>query len=580
MRNAQVADLLNKIADLLELKNENAFKIRAYREAARRIEGLPEDVAALADEGRLREIHGVGESIAEKVREYLEAGRSAYLEELEATVAPGISELLSIPGVGAKKAQLFFKELGISTLDQLEEAARSHKLCKLPGFQEKTEENVLLGIQRLRRASARLLLGEALPAAEEVVELLRPSGDILRVDTCGSIRRMKETIGDIDILAASNNPDAAIDAFAALPLVKSILAKGSTKASVLTHADLQIDLRVVPPEDYGAALQYFTGSKDHNIQLRGLAERQGLKVNEYGVFRVDTDERIAGATEEEVYGALGLSWIPPEMRERRGEIEAAASNSLPKLIEIGDIRGDLHTHTNWSDGHDSLEAMARAARDRGYEYLVVSDHSVSMGFIRGLTVERIAEQRREIQLLNARMPGFRVLTGIEVNIRSDGSLDYEDEVVSRFDLVTASIHSGFAQSREKITSRLIRAIESPHVDVIGHPTGRLIGKRDPYDADMEAVMRAAARAGTALEINSQPDRLDLRDSDAHLGKQIGVTFAINSDAHSAGQLGFVRYGAATARRGWLEKADVLNAMPLAELLKRLKRKAAWRSVSP
>ncbi|MDO8682454.1 MAG: DNA polymerase/3'-5' exonuclease PolX [Armatimonadota bacterium] len=572
MRNQQVAQFLNSIADLLELKNENAFKIRAYHEAARRIESLAEDIEKVAREGRLKDIHGVGESIAEKVEEFLQTGRSTYLEDLEKSVAPGMAEILNIPGVGAKKAQLFFKELGVSTLDQLEEAAKTHKLCKLPGVLEKTEENVLIGIQRLRQSSGRLLLGTALPAAEEIVQLLQPHEEILRIDACGSIRRMKDTIGDIDILTASTEPDKAIDTFTSLPIVKLVLAKGPTKASVLTDADLQIDLRVVPPEDYGAALQYFTGSKEHNIQLRGLAESQGFKVNEYGVFRVKTNEKVAGETEEEVYNVLGLEWMPPEMRERTGEIEAAASGSLPKLIEQAEIKGDLHAHTNWSDGSDTLEAMAQAARDRGYEYLVISDHSVSMGFIKGLTVERVAEQRRQIQLLNARMPNFRILTGIEVNIRSDGTLDYDDEVASRFDVVTASIHSGFAQSREKITSRLIRAAENPHVDVIGHPTGRLIARRDPYEVDLEEVMRVCARTGTALEINSQPDRLDLKDSDARLAKSLGVTLAIDSDAHTTSQLGLIRYGVATARRGWIEKKDVLNALPLADLMKRLKRK--------
>ena len=577
MRNAQVAGLLNKIADILELKSENSFKIRAYHEAARRIESLPEDIAVVAREDRLKDIQGVGGSIAEKIHEFLETGRSGYLEELEKSIPPGMLELLQIPGVGAKKAQLFFEELGITTLDQLEEAARGHRLRKLPGMHEKTEENVLVGIQRLREAGQRLLLGTALPAAEEVIELLRPRNEIIRAQTCGSIRRMKETIGDMDILAASNEPAAAIAAFVSLPVVKLTLARGPTKASILTHADLQIDLRVVSPEQYGAALQYFTGSKDHNIQLRSLAERHGLKVNEYGVFRVRDSERIAGETEEDVYRALGLDWMPPELRERTGEIEAAASGALPKLVELEDITGDLHAHTDWSDGADTLEAMGQAARDRGYEYLVISDHSVSMGFVRGLTVERIAEQRRRIQVLNAQTPGFRLLAGIEVNIRSDGTLDYPDDVVAQFDVVTASIHSGLSQNGEKITSRMIAAIENPHVDVIGHPTGRLIGKRQPCELDMEAILEAAARTGTALEVNSQPDRLDLKDSQIRLAKRLGVTIAVNSDAHSAGQLGFVRYGLGTARRGWIERENVLNTLPTSDLLKRLKRKGLSRA---
>ena len=578
MRNQQVAHLLSNIADLLEIKGESLFKIRAYREAARRIEGLSEDIAGLAANNRLKDIPGVGESIAQKTTEYLETGRLAYYEELRDSVAPGLAELLEIPGVGARKAQLFSHELGISTVDQLERAAIEHRLSTLPGIQVKAEENILLGIQRLRQARSRLTLGVALPTAEEIVGLLQAYPQILRVDTCGSIRRMQETIGDIDILAASENAEAAIDAFLSLPVMKTTLAQGPTKASALTHADLQVDLRVVRPDQYGAALQYFTGSKDHNVQLRGLAEKQGLKVNEYGVFRTDDNNKVAGETEEGVYEVLGLHWMPPELRQRTGEIEAAGSGSLPKLIEAANLRGDLHTHTTWSDGSDSLEAMAHAARERGYDYIVITDHSVSMGFIHGLTEERIEEQRREIHLLNARMPGFRVLQGIEVNIRSDGTLDYDDEVLSRFDVVTASIHSGLAQSRDKITSRMIAAIENPNVDVIGHPTGRLMGKRSAYDVDMEAVMRAAVASGTALEVNSQPDRLDLRDADVRLAKRYGVMVAINSDAHNTGQLGYVRYGVATARRGWAEKKDVLNALSANELLKRLgKRKAMARA---
>lgn len=572
MKNEQVAQLMHTIADLLELKNENGFKIRAYHEAGRRIGSLPEDIALIARESRLREIHGVGESIAEKIQEFLETGKCGYLDELGKSVAPGLAEIMLIPGVGAKRAQLFYNHLGIVSLDQLEEAARSHQLMTVPGMQAKTEANVLEGIERLRKATARMNLGTALPAAEEVVDLLRREGSVVRVETCGSIRRMKETIGDIDILASSNEPEVAISAFTSLPLVKSVLAKGPTKASILTDTNLQIDLRVVGAEQFGAALQYFTGSKDHNIQLRSLAEHQGYKVNEYGVFSVKTKERVAGEDEEGVYGILGLEWIPPEIRERTGEIEAAGSGRLPDLIKMADIKGDLHAHTRWSDGIDTIEAMAEAAKERGYEYLVISDHSMSMHFLKGLKPERIVEQRQQIHLINARMHPFHLLTGIEVNVRSDGTLDYDDDILSRFDVVTASIHNGFAQNREMITARLISAVENPHVDVIAHPTGRMMGRRDPYQVDMEAVMRVAAANGTAMEINSQPNRLDLKDSDARLAKRLGVTIAINSDAHSTGQLDFVRFGVATARRGWIEKKDVLNALSLSDLLKRLRKR--------
>ena len=569
MRNEDVVELLTDIAAMLEMKGESPFRVRAYQEAARRIENLQEDVTALVEQGRLTEIRGIGESIAEKVTEFVRTGQSSYRNELAKGLPSGIAEMLEIPGVGPKKAQLFHRELGITTVDELEQAALEHRLKGLPSIKEKTEENVLEGIRRLRQRTARLLLGVALPAAEEIVRQFRVHPAIERIDMGGSIRRRKETIGDIDILVASSTPKDAVNAFTTLPTVKSVLAKGPTKASVLTRQDLQMDLRVVPPDDWGAALQYFTGSKDHNIQLRTIAESKGLKVNEYGVFRVDTNEKIAGREEEDVYHALGMEWMPPELREAAGEIEAAIDGRLPDLIEESDIRGDLHAHTDWSDGANTIEAMAEAAIARGYEYLVISDHSVSMGFIHGLSTDRVREQRRVIDELNGRYDRFRLLQGIEVNIRGDGSLDYEDEVLAQFDVVTASIHSGLRQSKEQITSRLIAAIRSPHVDVIGHPSGRIIGRRDPSDFDREAVFRAAAETGTALEINAQPDRLDLRDTDVRRAVEMGVEVAIDSDAHATAQLGLIDYGVATARRGWVTKDRVLNAMPLDKLLQKL-----------
>ena len=569
MKNQAVVELLNDIADMLEMKGESAFRVRAYREAARRMENLHEDVVALATEGRLTEIRGIGQSIAEKVTEFVTTGRSTYRDEVARTLPPGISALLEIPGVGAKKAKLFYEQLGISTVDELEAAARSHRLRELPTIKEKTEENVLAGIQRLKQRTGRMLLGTALPAAEEIVRQLRARPSVERLETGGSIRRMKETIGDIDILVASSNPREAIQEFTNLPTVKSVIAKGTTKASVLTRQDLQMDLRVVPPDDWGAALQYFTGSKAHNIELRTIAESKGFKVNEYGVFRVDTGERVAGREEEEVYGILGAKWMPPEIREASGEIEAAMTGRLPDLVELSDIRGDLHVHTNWSDGASSIEAMAEAARERGYEYLVIADHSVSMGFIHGLSTDRIREQRQVIDELNQRCDGFRLLQGIEVNIRGDGSLDYDDDVLASFDVVTASVHSGLGQPRERITARVISAMRNSNVDIIGHPSGRIIGRRDASDFDWDAVFAAAAETGTALEINAQPDRLDLRDSDARRAAALGVSFAINSDAHSGDQLELMRYGVATARRGWVVKDRVLNALPLEGLLERL-----------
>lgn len=571
MRKEEVVEMLNDIADMLEMKGESAFRVRAYREAARRLESLEEDITVLAVQGRLTDIQGIGESIAGKITEYVTTGRSTYRDQLAKTLPVGLSEILAIPGVGAKKAKIFYDNLGISTVDELEEAAKAHKLRELPNIREKTEQNVLEGIRRLKQQTGRLLLGVALPAAEEIIRQLRSESSVERIDVGGSIRRMQETIGDIDILVSSSTPKEAIEAFTNLPAAKSVIAKGKTKASVLTHQDLQIDLRVVSPDDWGAALQYFTGSKDHNIRLRSIAESRGLKISEYGIFRVDTGEKLAGREECEIYETLGMACMPPELRTATGEIEAAMEGRLPELIELSDIRGDLHAHTNWSDGANPIEAMAEAAMALGYEYLAISDHSVSMGFIHGLSTDRVREQRRIIDELNGTYDGFRLLQGIEVNIRGDGRLDYDDDVLARFDVVTASIHSGLGQPMEVITARLLSAIRNPHVDIIGHPTGRLIGRRDPSDFDRDTVFKAAAETGTALEINSQPDRLDLKDIDVRHAKNLGADLAINSDAHTTTQLEGIRYGVATARRGWVEKGRVLNTLPLDALLDRLSR---------
>ncbi|MDA8219275.1 MAG: DNA polymerase/3'-5' exonuclease PolX [Dehalococcoidales bacterium] len=569
MRNTEVAALLEGIANLLEIKGENPFKIRAYHEAARHIETMAEDIATVHERGRLQEIPGVGESIAAKIDEYLRTGRLGYYEELKEQIAPGLGDLLEVPGVGPQRAKLIHEHLGITTTQELEAAAAEHRLRTLPGIREKTEDKILREVRRYQQRTRRLLLGVALPAAEQVVGMLKGHRAVRRIDPAGSIRRMKETIGDIDVLVASEDPEAAADAFTSLPIVKEVLAKGPTRSSILSQGNLQIDLRVINPDVYGAALQYFTGSKAHNITLRELAIQKGLKLSEYGLFEARSGRRIAGASEEEVYRALGMAWIPPELREDGGEIEAALKGRLPDLLEERDLRGDLHLHTNWSDGVDSLEVMAEAARARGYEYLAITDHSIGLGVAKGLSVARIREQRRAISRLNARYAPFRLLHGIEVDIRADGTLDYEDDVLKEFDIVTASIHSAFDQSSEKMTARILKAIRNPFVHILNHPRGLLIGKREGYAVDLEAVIREAARVGTALEINSQPDRLDLDGVWARRAKDLGATLAIDSDAHSRAQLAFVRYGAATARRGWLEKRDVLNALPLDELRQRL-----------
>jgi len=533
---------------------------------------MTEDIEEIHRQGRLRDIPGVGESIAAKIDEFLRTGRLRYYEELRQEVTPGLTALLEVPGIGARRAETIHRELGVSSIPELIEAARQHRLSTLPGIRRKMEEKILREAERVQQRTRRILLGVALPAAEELVNLIKGHPAVLRADPAGSIRRMKETVGDIDILIASDKPQEVMDAVASLPIVKEVLAKGPTKTSVLVTGDLQIDVRVIKPEEYGSALQYFTGSKSHNITLRELAIRKGLKISEYGIFDARTGKRLGGEHEEDIYRIMGMQTPPPEIREDRGEIEAALSGTLPKLVELKDIRGDLHTHTNWSDGVDPPERMVEAAIKLGYEYMAITDHSQSLGIARGLSPEDVMRQRRLVDKLNERYTPFRILHGIEVNIRSDGTLDYSDDLMRQFDFVTASIHGGFAQPIEKITGRIIQAIRNPYVDVFNHPTGRLIDKRSPYAIDLEAVLRAAADAGVAVEINAQPDRLDLDDVWTRRAKELGVTLTIDSDAHSVDQLGFMRYGVAVARRGWLEKGDVLNCLPLQRLLARLSRR--------
>jgi DNA polymerase (family X) len=577
LRNLEVASLLNEIADLLELKGDSTFRVGAYRTAATHIENLPIDVASLWSAGRLQELPGIGPSIEAKIGEYLDKGHSSYLDNLRHEVPPGVRDLLLVPGLGPAKAKLIHQGLGIETVEQLREAAEQHRLRQLPGIREKTEEKILREIQRLQQRTRRLLLGVALPAAEEVVALLERSPMVRRVQTAGSLRRMKETIGDIDLLAASEDPASVTEAFARLPVVLEVLARGPTKASVLTRDNLQMDLRVVRPEDYGSALQYFTGSKEHNIALRDMAIRQGYKLNEYGLFKEPAGERLAGEDEESIYSALGLKIMPPEIRENRGELEAAASGHLPHLVEQRDILGDLQVHSEWSDGNGTMEEMAQACIQQGYRYVALTDHSQSLGIAHGLSPERMVEKLREVDRLNARIAPFRILKSSEVDIRGDGSLDYPDEILSQLDFVVVSIHSGFEQSREKVTGRILKAFQNPHVDLLAHPTGRLLNHRPGYDVDLEQVLREAARLGIAVEINASPERLDLDDNWARRAKELGVTISINTDAHDPSHLAFMRYGIAVARRGWVEKRDVLNAMPLEQIMARHRRRTQARA---
>jgi DNA polymerase (family 10) len=570
MTNKEVAEILRRIADMLEIKGEIVYKALAYRRAADNIEYLGRDIEDVWREGKLLEIPGVGKSLAEKLDELLRTGKMSFYEELKEEIPPGVVSLLQVPEVGPKTAKLVWEKLGITSIQELERAAREGKLRTLPGLGVKSEAKILAGIEAFYRRSERIPLATALPVAKELIKALKEATPhALKVTAAGSLRRMKATIGDIDLLASSHKPEEVIETFTRLPQVAEVSMKGPTKSTVFLHSGLQVDLRVLPPERYGSLLQYFTGSKEHNVALRGLALDMGLSLSEYGFKR--GEEEILCPEEDDVYHTLGLEWIPPELRENRGEIEAAKEGRLPRLVELGDIRGDLHVHTNWSDGASSIEEIAEAARRRGYQYLVISDHSHGLGIAKGLTPERLKEQRAIIDELNRRWSDFRLLQGAEVEIRADGSLDYPDEILASLDLVIASIHTGLRQERERITARVINAMRNPYVDIIGHPSGRILGQREESAVDMDEVLRVAKETGTILEVNGTPDRLDLDDVYIRRAVEMGVKLAIDSDAHNLYGLDSLEFGVAMARRGWAEPKDVVNTLPLEELLKALKR---------
>jgi DNA polymerase (family X) len=573
MRNAEVASVLDEIADLLELKGESRYKVAAYRAASSRIGVMSEEVEELWRTGRLEDLPGVGQSIAGRVSEYLASNRSTYLEALRAEVGPNLRQLLLIPGMGPSKARFLHRELGVQTIEELAEAARQQRIRELPGMGAKTEEKILREIERLSQRTHRMLLGVALPAAEEVARLMDAHPAVRRIHVGGSLRRMEETIGDVDLIASSDDPGAVTEAFTRLPMVWEVLGLGDTKASVLTRGNLQMDLRVVRPDEYGAALQYFTGNKPHNIALRDIAIRKGYKLNEYGVFDEASGHNLVQSEEEaDVYRALGLEWMPPEMRTNRGEIQAAAEGRLPRLVTQEEILGDLQMHTRFSDGSATLEQMATACRERGYRYAAVTDHSRSLGVAGGLSVDKLRQQRREIDELNGKLAPFRLLASSEVDILADGSLDFPDEILAELDFVVVAVHSGFGQPRDRVTERIIRALRNPYVDLLAHPTGRLVERRDGYEVDVERVLRVAAEEGVTVEINAAPDRLDLNDTWARRAKELGIMLAINTDAHAPSHLDFMRYGVAVARRAWLERADILNALPLEKILARRRRR--------
>jgi len=568
--NTELAKVFQALADYLALDGESLYRILAYEKAAALFQDYPRSIAEMAIRGELRELPGVGQTIEAKVLEYVTKGEIAALEELRQRYPEGLLEVMHLPGMGPKKTRLVYEGAGVVDLRELERACREGRIRHLPGMGEKTEAKLLRTLEtwKVRQAAGgelRRLRSVVEPQAIRLVEALRSLPEVVAADYAGSLRRLRATVRDIDLVVASRNPAAVMDAFSTLPEVAQVSERGDTKLVTKTHTGLSVDLRIVSPESYGNLLQHLTGSADHNVALRAYAQRLGYKVSEYHVEHLASGRQIACPTEAEVYQLLGLSYIPPELRENQGEIEAAAAGALPDLIELSDLRGDLHVHSDWTDGRASLEEMALAARERGLEYLCFCDHSQSLAMTGGLNPERLLAQVEAIRALDARLEGIRLLAGIEVDILADGRLDLPDQVLAQLDFVTASIHSGFSQPQTRIMERLTSALRNPCVRAIGHPTGRLIGHRDPYEVDLETLARLAAETGTYLEINGSPDRLDLSAQAARRAAELGATLVICSDAHSPADFENLRYGVGEARRGWLTAAQVANTRGWEEL---------------
>jgi DNA polymerase (family X) len=567
--NDAVEAALLEYADLLAIVAEDRFKPRAYEKAAHAVGGYHADLEGM-DLAQILEIPSVGKSIAEKVYEYLTTGTMASLESLRSQIPAGVREMTEVSGLGPKKALSVYKDLGISSVDELRTALEDGRLDDVKGFGSKTRENILRGIERRSQASGRALVSTALDLASYFVERLSARRDVERIEIAGSLRRMRETIGDVDLLVASSDPAGVMDEFVSAGIVEGILANGDTKSSVLTRAGLQVDLRVVPLESWGAAMVYFTGSKAHNIRIREMAVRKGLKLNEYGLYRAESGDLIVAETEEEVYAQLGLPWIPPTMREDRGEVRAALEGSLPDVLVRKQINGDLHTHTNLTDGLASLEQMLESAAELKYAYYAVTDHAPNL-YMQRMTDEKMLAQRQELRAMQDRYPKMTLLHGTELNIDPEGNVDWDGDFLSGFDVTVASVHSHFTQSKDDMTRRVIRAMENPYVNIIGHPTTRKIDQREPVEYDLDAIFEAAARTGTALEVNGYPDRLDLRDEHILWARRHGVKFAVDTDSHATVHLEHMRFGVAQAQRGWLSKDDVINAWPLAKLRRFLRK---------
>jgi DNA polymerase (family X) len=575
--NVEIARTLEEVADILEIQNANPFRIRAYRNAVRTVQSLTVPLRRWVEENRpLTDLPGIGKEMANHIREMVETGTLGFRDELVAEVPRSLIDLMRLPGVGPKKARRFYDEMNICSVDELEAAAKEGRIATIPGFGAKTQEKILAGIQEHRQHASRSLLSDAERSVEPLIAWLREIPEVERLEVAGSYRRRRETVGDIDLLALASQPGPVMEAFLHYPQRDKILMAGDTRSTITLGSGLQVDLRVVPPDCYGAALVYFTGSKEHNVKLRRRGVERGLRISEYGVFRVDGDtegegERIAGREEADVYAAVGLAWVPPELREDRGEIEAASAGRLPALIRLEDLRGDLHMHSTWSDGRNTIEEMVEACAARGYEYMVISDHSKALPMVNGLDAYRLRAQWKEIDEVRARHPEIRILRSMEIDILGDGSLDLEDELLAELDLVLVSLHTRLDLPETQQTERVLRALEHPEVDVFCHPTARLINRRKPVEMEVDVVLRRAAELGVAVEANSNPHRLDLKDTHLKLAKELGCKVVINTDSHRIRELDLLRYGVEQARRAGLEAGDVLNALPYKQFERAVKK---------
>ncbi|MCH8120939.1 MAG: DNA polymerase/3'-5' exonuclease PolX [Planctomycetes bacterium] len=577
MKNAVLSELFDEMADVMEILGEDRFRINSYRKVARIIGDMPTDVETLLATGQLAKIPGIGKSSLAKIEEFVKTGTITAHRELLKKIPPRLLELLTIPGMGPKGVKAVYEKLNVTSIAKLKSVIKSGSLATLPGFGDKKAAAITRGIEFLEKSTGRIRLDQALEAAEMVTYLLRELSGTQRIQTAGSLRRRAETIGDVDILVAAGKSKRAseriIEGFTNAEFVEEVLASGSTKGSAIIQTEsspVQVDVRVVPRESFGAAAQYFTGSKEHNVRLREIAIKANLKLNEYGLFKAE--RKVAGPVEEEIYQKLGLDYIEPLLREDRGEVEAAKTNSLPELIRFGDIKGDFHVHTNASDGNCDISEIARAAKEIGYKYICITDHSRSSAIANGLSAERLAQQIKQIRKLNETLKGITIFAGTEVDIHADGSLDFDDKLLAELDFVIAAIHSGLASSREKVTTRTLKAMDNPYVNCIAHPTGRLIGQREAMDLDIAAVIKHAAQTHTAFEVNANPWRLDLKDTHCRMAIEAGVKLAIGTDAHSVAGLGLMGFGVATAGRGWATKADVLNTLSAAKIKSWVKSK--------